>query len=110
MTERARTAAKRRRDAEPAAAIDWNGPIMTVDEAIDRYPEQWILMLLLGDPWREDRGGRLLAHSDSHEEIARLAVEASRTRPDAEGVLTVFDGYYPIRTGDGLDRVLDKLL
>ena len=110
MAERARTtAAKRRNGAEPPPAIDWNGPIMTVDEAIDRYPGQWMLMLLLGDPWRQNRGGRLLAHSESHEEITTLSIEAARTRPHPDGVCTIFDGHRPIRTGEEFGRLLDEI-
>ncbi len=109
MAARTRTTAKQRRGSEPAPAIDWDGPIMTVDEAIDLYPGQWMLMLLLGDPFKESRGGRLLAHGDSHEQISALSVEVARARPHPDGVYSMFDGYHLIRTGEGLRRLLDEL-
>jgi hypothetical protein len=109
MAARTRTTGKQQRDPKPRAAIDWNGPIMTVDEAVDRYPGQWMLMLLLGDPFREPRAGRLLAHGTSHQQISALAIEAARTRPRPDGVCTMFDGYHLIRTGEGLRRVLEEL-
>ncbi len=68
-----------------------------------------MLMLLLGDPWREDRGGRLLAHGESREEIDQLELAAIRVRPFPGGVYTMFDGYHPIRTGAELGRLLDEI-
>ncbi|HLZ25368.1 MAG TPA: hypothetical protein VKQ30_24870 [Ktedonobacterales bacterium] len=108
MAGRTRTTAKHG-GSEPAPAIDWNGPIMTVDEAIDRYPGQWMLMIVLEkrDGWPEK--GRLIAHSQSRQEIDEIEMAAIRARPDPGGVYSMFEGYHLIRTGEELGRLLDEI-
>jgi hypothetical protein len=100
--------AERRDEASPAA-----GPIpeiCSIDEVIARYPGEWIVMRLTEyDQRKLPARGVLIAHTRSRRAAQRIwGDEIPRTRP-GDGVLSLFDAYPRITTGEELRTSLAEL-
>ena len=83
-----------------AAHADLTGRIVSVAEAIDRYPGQWMLMEVLEQIDHRPARGRLLAHSATRDPIDALEIRLLREKAPRAGPYRTFAGYKPITTGE----------
>ena len=99
-------AVRRRREAES------EGP-MTVDEARDRYDNEWVLMRVFEfDERQEPLRGYVLRHSRSRKAISnRLAKEPPRSElPKHERFYIFHTSLRPVRTGPEVDEAVRRFL
>jgi hypothetical protein len=85
--------------------------ICSVDEVIERYPGEWIVMRITEyDERHLPARGVLIAHSPSRRTAQRIwGEELSRTEP-GNGVLSLFDACRRITTGEELSASLAELI
>jgi hypothetical protein len=97
--------ARRSEDADTQTSV-----ICSIDEVIARYPGQWIVMRVTEyDERHLPARGVLIAHARSRRAAARIwGDEIPRTKP-GEGVLSLFDAYPRITTGEEARRSLAEL-
>jgi hypothetical protein len=103
-----------RRSAEPHATDDDGGrtpEVCTIDDVIARYPGEWIVMRITEyNERRLPARGVLIAHSPSRRTAQRIwGGELSRAEP-GDGVLSLFDAYRRITTGEELRASLAELI
>lgn len=89
-------------------ADDLTGRIVTVAEAIDRYPGQWLLMDVLEQIDYRPARGRLLAHSASADEVDEIELRLLREKASRGGFYYMFEGYHPITTIEGLRKLIEE--
>ena len=91
-----------------AAHGDLTGRIVSVAEAIDRYPGQWMLMEVLEQIDFRPARGRLLAHSATRDEIDALEIRLLREKAPRDGPYYLFEGYHLITTIEGLRKLIEE--
>jgi len=83
---------------------------ISVKEAIDRYPEQWIAMEVTAydeDKWATH--GYLVAHGMSNKRVWRAATKRLSEDPPPKGVVEVFIGRHMLRTWEEIQQALERL-
>ena len=83
---------------------------ISVDEAADLYPGEWILMKLTAyDENRLPAAGWILAHGKTRRSINKTFVKALEEDLNPALPYYIFQGYHYLRTGERWQEVLDKL-
>jgi hypothetical protein len=84
--------------------------LISVKEAIDRYPEQWIAMEISAydeDKWATH--GYLVTHGKSNKRVWRAVTKRLSEDPPPVGVIEVFIGRHMLRTWAEIQQALDRL-
>jgi hypothetical protein len=81
---------------------------MSVDDAIARYPGEWILMAVTGsdmDGWPSQ--GYVLGHHPARRKMCQARSKLLATSDRPAGALYLFDGYPLLRTGEAVRQALE---
>jgi hypothetical protein len=84
--------------------------LISVKEAVDRYPEQWIAMEITAydeDGWASH--GYVVTHGKSNKRVWKAATKRMMADPAPDGPVEVFIGRHMLRTWEEVKEALDRL-
>ena len=84
--------------------------LISIEEAIDRYPEQWIAMEVTAydeDGWASH--GYVVTHGKSNKRVWKAATKRMMADPPPDGPVEVFIGRHMLRTWEEVKQALDRL-
>ena len=84
--------------------------LISVKEAIDRYPEQWIAMEVTAydeDGWASH--GYVVTHGKSNKRVWQAATKRMMADPPPDGSVEVFIARHMLRTWEEVKQALDRL-
>ena len=82
---------------------------LTVDEAIERYPNQWIVMCVTAEEHGWPSAGFVMGHYRSNKRASDKRCQIFRDVIDLPGPVYMFPGYAMIRTVDEARKALADL-